>query len=78
MAEGKHFVLDVKGLFSPLANLRTIQVYNKMEPGDTLCVEHIDPESIDDLITILKKYPLQFSGYENQDGLYVLHLTKRK
>jgi TusA-related sulfurtransferase len=78
MADGKHFVLDVKGLFSPLANLKTIQVYNKMEPGDTLCVEHIDPESIDDLITILKKYPLHFSGPMHQDGRYVLQLTKIK
>ena len=78
MAEGKHFVLDVKGLFSPLAHLKAIQMYNKMEPDDTLCIENIDPESIDDLITILKKYPLQFSGPKLQDGRYVLQLTKIK
>ncbi|MBS3779331.1 MAG: hypothetical protein KGY41_02945 [Desulfovermiculus sp.] len=78
MAEGKHFVLDVKGLFSPLAHLKTIQVYNKMELGDTLCIEHIDPESIGELIIILKKYPLQFSGPDHQDGRYVIQLTKIK
>ncbi|MDZ7761482.1 MAG: sulfurtransferase TusA family protein [Desulfovermiculus sp.] len=78
MAEGKHFRLDVKGLFSPLAHLKAIQVVNKMDPGDTLCIEHIDPESIADLMTILKKYPLEFTGPEKQDGWYLLQLTKKK
>ena len=77
MAEGKHYQLDVKGLFFPLAHLKAIQLCNEMEPGDTLCIEHIDPEGITDLLTILKRYPLELKGPQDRSGWYALHLTKR-
>ncbi|MFO7802959.1 MAG: sulfurtransferase TusA family protein, partial [Desulfovermiculus sp.] len=76
MVEGKHYQLDVRGLFSPLAHLKAIQLFNAMKPGDTLCIEHIDSENINDLITILKKYPLEFTDPQNQGGWYILQLTK--
>ena len=78
MTEGKHYLLDVKGLFSPFVHLKAIQVFNAMEPGDTLCIEHIDPESITDLVTILKKYPLDLTEPENHDDSYLLQLIKKR
>ncbi|MFO7875129.1 MAG: sulfurtransferase TusA family protein [Desulfovermiculus sp.] len=77
MAEGKDYQLDVKGLFPPLAHLKVIQLCNEMEPGDTLRIEHIDAETIRDLLTILKRCPLELQGPQDQSGWYALHLTKK-
>jgi len=76
MAGEERYALNVKGLLSPLVHLKVIQRVHELEPGDRLTLEHIDPESVNDLMAILKHYPLDLGELQEQDGSFVLQLTK--
>jgi TusA-related sulfurtransferase len=68
--------LDLKGMVSPFLHLKVIQRFHELKPGDTLWLEHIPPESVNDLRAILKHYPLELGEVEEKDGVTRLQLTK--
>lgn len=72
-----HYQLNLKGISSPFIHLKVIQRFNELNPGDTLCLEHIDADTISDLMAILKNYPLQFDEPFEDKGLYTLLITKQ-
>ena len=76
MAGEERYALNLRGLLSPLVHLKVIQRVLELEVGDRLTLEHIDPESISDLMAILKHYPLELGELQERDGSFVLHITK--
>jgi TusA-related sulfurtransferase len=76
MVRKGRYQLNLRGLVSPFLYLRVIQRFHELEPGDILSLEHIDPESVDDLMAILKHYPLELGALQEKDGSYTLQVTK--
>jgi TusA-related sulfurtransferase len=75
--EGKgHQQLDLRGVISPFVHLKVIQSLHGLHPGDTLSLVHIHPESLNDLMAILRHYPLQLGELLENDGGYTLQITK--
>jgi TusA-related sulfurtransferase len=70
------YQLDLRGLVSPFVHLKVIQRFHELEPGDTLRLVHIDPESVHDLMAILRHYPLVLGEAQEHEGSYRLHITK--
>ncbi len=68
--------LDLKGLVSPFVHLKVIQQVQELNPGDSLHLEHIDPETIHDLMAILKHYPLELGPVTEREGSCGLQITK--
>ena len=74
-AQGQQRV-SLKGLVSPFVHLMVLQRFQDLKPGETLALEHLDPESIPDLMAILKHYPLELGELQETRGTYSLQITK--
>jgi len=76
MAADRHHRLSLKGLVSPFVHLMVLQRFQELKPGDTLALEHLDSESLPDLMAILKHYPLEIGELQETSGTYRLQITK--
>jgi TusA-related sulfurtransferase len=76
MAAQRHHRLSLKGLVSPFVHLMVLQRFQELKPGDTLALEHLDSESLPDLMAILKHYPLELGELQETSGTYRLQITK--